>query len=163
MAVTLVLACWTPRALPADGASGAFRDYRQIFYGFGIGLAAGVLATSKSGLVGSEPNRHSSERKDRLEIVSWNGVEVRLRRTSFSPKVPLVESLVVRRPGFRLGYGLKIGSSTREDVEKVLGPPDRSDESSTTYDGPSELCQDGYGFRFNRNVLVRAEWNWCSD
>ena len=148
--------------IAADDHADAFRDYRAEFYGFGHGLAVAALIGGKPRLLGTEANRHDST-PDRLELVSWAGIELAGRRIASKPEAPLFERLAVTRRNRRLPHGLMIGRSTPRDVEAVLGPPSRRAPSTYTYERFSEICAGGFSLEFKKNRLASAEWVWCSE
>jgi hypothetical protein len=140
----------------------SFRDWRIEFYAFGEGLAVGALLGGKPKLLRTERNRHDST-QDRVELVTWSGMELTVRRASDNQIPPLLERLSVKRRGILFPHNLEIGQSTPRDIEDMFGQPHRRTQSRYTYDGFAESCADSFSFHFHQNHLTMAEWEWCSD
>ena len=136
---------------------------RAQLFGYGEGVANGVLVNGKQRLLKTEANRHNPAATDRIESLSVPGIELEVRRVPVRPDRPLLERLVVTRDGFPLIRDLRIGVATTEAIERILGKPDQRKGSEIAYVGLNEMCEDFLYLRFRGGKLVAAEWEWCSD
>ena len=158
----LVLCLFFTSPVSADQAT-SLNTWRAAAFGYGQGLAVGTLINGKARLIKTEPNRHDPATVDRIESISIPGIRLEVRRVPVSQDWPLLERLVITRDGFPLVHDLRVGTSTQEAVERILGKPDQRKGLDIAYVGLNEMCEDLLHFRFRGGKLLAAEWEWCSD
>jgi hypothetical protein len=163
----MLLFCSAPVARPADDDNENQSSQRAGFYSFGEGVAAGMLITGKARVFAHQRNIHEPSEKDRYERISSRGIDLVVHRVAprkYPNAPPYPEQLTIRRQGFWLPGGLRVGKSNRRDVENLLGPPKKTEESSWTYDSPDDgPCWQGYTLQFKGDTLMSVAWHWCLD